>query len=321
MKKLLLALPIIFLLIVSCEDSFDPYGELENKYIFNCVLRGDTTFQTAYLSKSYMVDNYDPYSNSDDATIKNAQIRIWEEDNVALFRDTTVGRNAESKYKTPFSFYYTDNYQPKPGAKIEIEALLPTGKRLKSTTRVPYSISFRKSESDTNIRLSDDFVQVRWSTYQPNPVFIPRLIIYYTKPVDGQRIRFSAVVPLNYIEFNGQFKPNYAKPNSDLAYGTDMKTFKKAMELISDGIADKSSIVIFSAFMEVYSLDENLSTYYNATARTNDAYSVKLTETDFSNVLAGTGIFGVFVRNYYILRMKHDFINSFGYTPGLSDVQ
>jgi len=46
-----------------------------------------------------------------------------------------------------------------------------------------------------------------------------------------------------------------------------------------------------------------------------------LTETDFSNVLNGAGIFGVYMRNYYLLRMKHDFINSFGYTPGLSDVQ
>lgn len=321
MKKLLLILPMLFLIIVSCEDSFDPYGELKNKYVFSCVIRGDTTFQTAYVTQSYMVDNYEPYSNIQDPSIKNVQIRVWEEDKVALFKDTTVGRAPDSKYKTPFSFYYTNNYQPKAGAKIEVEALLPTGKRLTSSTRVPYSITFSKSNSDTNIRLTNDYVQVRWKTGQINPVFIPRMFIYYTKPVDGKQVRFSAVVPLNYVEFNGKSKPNYAKPSSDLAYSVEMKTFKKTMELISEGDPDKSKYIIYSTFVEVYSLDENLSTYYNATARNNDAYSVKLTETDFSNVLNGAGIFGVYMRNYYLLRMKHDFINSFGYTPGLSDVQ
>ncbi len=321
MKKILLALPILFLIVISCEDSFDPYGELKDKYVFSCVIRGDTTFQTAYVTQSYMVDNYEPYSNIQDPSIKNVQIRIWEEDKVALFKDTTVSRAPDSKYKTPFSFYYNNNYQPKAGAKIEVEALLPTGKRLTSSTRVPYSITFSKSNSDTNIRLTNDYVQVRWKTGQINPVFIPRMLIYYTKPVDGKQVRFSAVVPLNYVEFNGKSKPNYAKPSSDLAYSVDMKTFKKAMELISEGDPEKSKYVIYSTFVEVYSLDENLSTYYNATARNNDAYSVKLTETDFSNVLNGTGIFGVYMRSYYVLRMKHDFINSFGYTPGLSDVQ
>ncbi|MFA7290198.1 MAG: hypothetical protein WC055_15080 [Melioribacteraceae bacterium] len=321
MKKLLLAVPILFLIIVSCEDSFDPYGELKDQYVFSCVIRGDTTFQTAYVSKSYMVDNYEPYSNTEDPSIKNVQIRIWENDNVALFKDTTVIRSIDSKYKTPFSFYYTNEYQPKAGAKIEAEALLPTGKRLTASTRVPYSISFNRTQSDTNISLTDDYVQVKWQTGQINPVFIPRMIIYYTKPVNGVQTRFIAVVPLNYVEFNGKSKPNYPKPSGDLAYSVDMGTFKKAMELISDGDSNKSQYVIFSTFMEVYSLDVNLSTYYNATARNNDAYSVKLTETDFSNVLNGSGVFGVFMRNYYVLRMKHDFINSFGYTPGLSDVQ
>jgi len=64
-----------------------------------------------------------------------------------------------------------------------------------------------------------------------------------------------------------------------------------------------------------------LSKYYNSTNRSLDTYSVKLNETDYSNITNGYGIFGAYVRKYAGIRFTHAYIESFGYTPGVSDVE
>lgn len=99
-----------------------------------------------------------------------------------------------------------------------------------------------------------------------------------------------------------------------------MSTVNQAMELISKGDPNKSNYIILSCIAEVLSLNEELSFYYNATARDRDIYSVKLDETDFSNIENGYGLFGVYMRTYHVMRFSHDYIRSFGYEPGLTDV-
>ena len=325
MKRLtrLIFVAVIAILSLSCEDSLNPYGSLDERYVLNCVIRGDSTFQVATLTKSYMVTNSNPYSDKEDQGIKGATIRLWNgNDKVAFLHDTTISEPEGSLYDRPYSAYYTNQFQPKDNSTVQIEAILPNGKKLTSSAKVPSRISiFPGSTTDQIPPKSGNDIFIKWISDQKNPVFIIRLAIYYFKYENGQKKRGIYTIPLNYVKFNDGYIPIYPKPQSESAYVLSMETIDKAMELISKGDDDKSRYEILSCIAEVLSLNEELSFYYNGTARSGDIYSVKLDETDYSNIENGSGLFGVYMRTYSLLRFKHDYIKSFGYTPGLTDVK
>lgn len=323
MKKFVVYISLIGLIFLnlSCEEDFDPYGEHKERYILNCVIRGDSTFQTATLTKSYTAGNFDPYSNTEDQAIKDATIRIWNGDKVVILRDSTVEPLEGSLYKKPYTIFYTNDFKPEPNSSVEIEAILPNGKRLNSIAKVPAVLSVSRALSSDRIPpIDQEYVKVQWSSSQANPVFIVRLAIYYFKHENGKKARGVYTVPLKYLQYGDKYLPNYPRPQSEFVYAVDMETVSKAMELISYGDSDKSKYEILSCIAEVLSLNDELSFYYNATARGEDIYSVKLDETDFSSIANGYGLFGVYMRAYHVSNFTHAYIRSFGYEPGLTDV-
>src|SRR5512146_1748833 len=112
MKQKIGLLFLIFGLLInySCEVNFSPKGEFQQKYILTCVIRGDTSVQTATISKSYNVDGYDPYANTTDPFLKDAYIRIWAGDNVYFMKDTSIARADTSRYKGLFHFFYLKDF-------------------------------------------------------------------------------------------------------------------------------------------------------------------------------------------------------------------
>jgi len=323
MKKVIYSVPLVLILFLfnSCDENLNPYGDFKEEYVLNCIIRGDTTFQTATITKTYMVDNYDPYSYTEDTSVKDAKVWLWNLDNVAIMRDTTLSQSPNSKYDRPYTYYRTDSFQPEGNSLVEIEALLPNGKRIKSSAKVPARVTMnRQNSSDRIPPVENNYIKIVWSSDQKDPVFIVRVGIYYFHTENGVRTRKIKIVPLNYVEYNNDFVENFPKPQNESAYGVDMATINRAMQLISAGENDKSKIEILSCIVEVISLNEELSFYYNATARSRDLYSVVLDESDFSSIGGGYGIFGIYMKSRYVIRFTHEYIRSFGYTPGLSDV-
>jgi hypothetical protein len=320
-KRLFILLSLVSIILsYSCEDSLNPYGEFKEKYVLNCVMRADTNFQVSYLTKNYVTPDFNPYSNTNDPTIKNAVIKIWNgEDDVAILRDSTITRQAGDNYKTPYSVYYTNNFQPKPNSKVEIEALLPNGKRLSSSSSVPSPVTFNVIKTDTLIPTpGQNFVRFVWNTNRKDPVFVARLGIYYFKN-NSRQTRYIYTIPLSYVNIDGKLTPVNSKPFSTLSYSVDLQTVNTAMKLLSEEVEDKSKIQILVCGIELLSLDDNLSIYYNATARSSDLFSVKLDETDYSNIQGGFGIFGIYIRNFCVIRFSKDYIRSYGFTPALSN--
>ncbi len=321
MKKIfyLAAVFSVFIIFSSCNENLDPYGTFKDIYVLNCIVRGDSTFQSATLTHDYTTTSFNPYSNTTDESIKGATIRIWSgNDKVTILRDTTIPRPAGSLYQSPYSVYYSNNFQPDPGLPITIEAILPNGRKLTCSSVVPEDLEINDHENLIP-PTGRNYLKYSWISNQKNPVYITRLGIYYFKIENGQKVRHIAVVPQSYTQYNNQWIPVYTKPFSENALAVDMSLVAKTMELISSGDDNKSNYIILGCILEVLSLDPGLSLYYNATARSGDIYSVKLDETDNTNIQGGYGLFGVYNRNYSVGFFTHDYINSFGYIPGLEE--
>ncbi len=317
MKKIII--PILLLLVYSCSENFDPYGELKNKYVLNCIIRGDTTFQTATLTRTYLVTNNDPYSSTIDPAVRNAAIRVWNGDSIVVFRDTVIDRPQSSNYKYPYHLYYTNKFVFTPGKDLDIEVRLENGTKLKSRTTPPAPIQFSYVEKNIPFR-NNQSVYFAWNAGLKDQTYVTRISIYYHKKVNGVNVFYKKEIPLRYEDFNNQLVPIYPTATNSNSLTIGMETITETMRSLSEGDDNKENYEIIAAFLEVIALDKNLSTYFNSTARSLDDVSVKLDETDFTNIENGFGIFGIYLRNTWVIPFTPTYVRSFGYIPGFGTV-
>lgn len=304
------------LMFVSCDDSFNPKAKYSEEYALNCIIRVDTTFQIAMVSKSYDVNEYDPYQNKIDPNIEGAIIRIWYQDTVFIMKDTLKERVDTSHYNTPVKYYCVDGLQPDNSSLLEIEAILPNGKRLKSTTKTPDRFRFQSGEEGITIPpVNSDMVQINWTTTSERLMYLPKLtLLWYKKYEATRKIRITEV-PIQYLQRGDSYEKVFPVADNINGISYPMENINRIMNEISEGDENKDVYTIIAARAEVIAMDNNLSGYYASTSVGGSNLSVRLDEADYSNIEGGLGIFGSYIKSSSVIFLSDDYVRSFGYKP------
>ncbi len=304
-------------LFVSCEDSLEPNGQFTEGYSVNCILRADSSIQYVVLSSNYLPDDSNPYSNNIDPFIHGADIRIYYDDEVVIFKDSSVVRSDTSRYNTPLSFYYAKNFKPVVNKEYEIDVLLPNGRRLKSKTSTPANVEFQKNASNLIV---DKLVKEKeslcyfWKVFAADIFYVPQLKFTYYKKENGVSTKYTKSIPLKFTQKDGIDVPLYPKPDKNPYVFYNMNAVIKAFESISDGDPYKGNYsVVTGTVLELIILDRNLSGYYSSSNSAYGEFSVKLDQSDYTNITNGYGIFGSYLKQEIGVSFTEDFINSFGY--------
>ncbi|MFH1197520.1 MAG: hypothetical protein V1720_17600 [bacterium] len=307
---------VLAFLIYSCEEEFSPNAEFRNIYILNCVLRGDTAVQSAVISKNYAVEGTDPYTNTIDPAIMGADIRIWYKDTVYRMRDTTIARTDTSRYKSDYYYYFVENFRPDFGQSVEIEALLPNGKRLKSATTTPGDIKVNTEYSDFFIPADDkDFIGVYWRNDVANLLHAKQMkIIYEVKTSNGIERRYKQV-PIDYYLEGDKYIPIYPSASKEMSLVVKMDVMDRAMQEISEGDENKGNYTIILCNIDILAFDKNLTTYYASTNQILDEYSIRLDQIDVTNIDGGYGLFASVTKRNVTLFFESEYVRSFGYEP------
>jgi hypothetical protein len=314
-NKFLIQIIFIALISISCNDSFDPFGEFQDNYALTCILKSDTTFQAATLSHNYRGDGFDPFGNTDDPSIIGADIRVWLGDSVYVFRDTSVARIDTSRYTTPFYFYYNNKFTIEPDENLAIEVLLQNGRRLKAFSRAPGEIFFN-DESDVIIpAVSSELVKFIWNQQVEGTFFSPQLTIRYLQNMNGNIVEKLKKVPIKYVEQNSEQVPIFPQPSNRTTIIYELDAISRALVEISAGDPNKVNYTIMqSPAFELIALDLNLSRYVSSTNQTFDDLTVTVNESDFTNVEGGLGVFGSYTKkSYNRIKFQPSYIESFGY--------
>ncbi len=318
-KFYFLFVPIIAVtaLLGSCSDQVDPKTGFKEIYSLNCVIRGDSSFQVATITRSYDVSGFDPTTNHDNPFIGGADVKVFYNDSVYVFRDTTKTPPAGSNYTTPMHYYYNSKLRPQFTGPIKIQAALPNGKVLSSsveTFAINQFIMDRSSSSKIFLQgVIPQPLNFAW-IYLGSPMeyyVAPELIILYSKTVNGNTIEMQKKVPLYYL--NGQtplYPPIEPDPGS---IQFKMKVVDKAMEEISAGDSNKQNYTIESAVFRLFVLDKNLTTYYSAAQTFLDEFSVRVSQPDYTNIIGGLGIFGTYAVQQLPVAFDYEYVTSFGY--------
>jgi hypothetical protein len=301
--------------LISCNEDFNPYGDYIEKYAFTCILKSNENFQTATLFKSYRPDGYDPYTYTTDPSIVGADIRVWYNDTVFVFSDSSVTREDTSRYKTPFSFYYNNKFFVGNRKTIELEVLLPNGKRLRSSSFTPGQITFDNNSEVIIPPIGKNIVQVIWKTLDEGTFFLPRLAIRYEQKINGEVVYKEKDIPTRYVTQGNELTPVYPVPNASITVVYQMDAVIKALQEISDTDPNKDNYAVFQNLLfSCIAFDQPSSRYLSSTGGNVDDLTVSVDVADYSNIEGGFGLFGSYSqKNYTRLRFLQDYIESFGY--------
>jgi hypothetical protein len=302
-------------IFLSCEEDFNPYGDYFERYAFTCILKSDQKNQTATLFRSYRPDGYDPSTYTEDPSVVGADIRVWYNDSVFVFRDTSEARIDTSRYKTPFKYYYSDNFFVGSRKTIELEVLLPNGKRLRSSSVTPSQIVY---DDDSDVLIppgSGSILEFFWSTVDNGIYFSPKMTIRYEQNVNGEIVYKTKDVPSKYVNSGNTLVPVFPAPSATAAVVYELDAITRAMQEISAGDPNKQNYAVFQKLIfTVVAFDIPTSRYVSSTGGSIDDLTVNVNVSDYSNIEGGFGLFGSYTkRNYTRLRFTENYVESFGY--------
>jgi len=316
MNKIVLLISLILcLFIISCEENFNPFGDYKERYVLTCLLDGNSNYQVATLSKSYFTGTFNPFDNTTDPSIQDAEIRIWLADSVYLLNDSTIERGDTSQYITPFKFYYTDKVKPVSNKVMEIEALLSSGKRLTAVTVTPSDITFNNGNPTVIPPVDENYLNFSWRSQSVYTFYDIRFMITYFKNENGRSIKYKKEIPIAYNTHGGIEEPIFPSSGRSSSVSYPMETVTKFLQSISEGDENKSNYSIeIKPLIEVLVMDESLSRYYSSTNQALNDLTVRLDENDYTNIDGGLGIFGTYMtKKYTSISFVASYIQSFGY--------
>lgn len=304
MKKLLILLAVVSAALVSysCSEEFNVEAEFTEQYSLNCILRADTNFQFVTLFKSYSAGN-NPHEYSDYPAIKGADVKMYVGDEVYIFRDTTSKRSDTERYEEPLYYYYHDNFKPEDDDVVRVVATLPNGKILKSETKIPRSRYLRLSSKGARSFPDGEYIagelnidrkyQIIWDKLNGEHYYL--LDYYFTylhKQPDDTFIRDTVEIPLEFRTTTNEDLIIYPKPTRNTWSTFDTFVTNDVFRSISAGDPNKQNYIITGLYADVLVMDEEASKYYAASQLRLDAFSIKVRETNYSNIEGGLGIFG-----------------------------
>lgn len=319
MKKLffILFLSLITLSIFSCDDSVNPKAGFEEVYVLNCIIRSDTSYQVATVSRSFEVDGYDPYTNQNDPFIKGARIKIFYNNSVYAMSDTTIPRGDGSRYKTPLNFYYTKSFKPMYSRLMTVEAELPNGKVLTASTDVVALNSIYVHSTDKKISLNniDKVIGFNWNVVNNSDskvfYFAPELVILYTREKDNFVENLQKKIPLYYLNNELPIYPQIEAAIQSCKF--DIEVINRAMSEISGGDSQKGNYKINKAVFRLLVMDAGLAAYYSVQKTFLDEFSMRVNQPEASNIQGGLGVFGSYAIKKVNIELTTDYVESFGY--------
>ena len=315
MKKVIWVLPIIFFIFFeSCNEDFNINAPYKDVYTLNCILRNNYSIQYAIISKNVYTENGAlPVTVIIDQNIKGSDIKIFYNDSVFVMRDTTIELTNYGSI-TSINCYYVTNLNINQGKTISIEATAPNGEKLKSKIQIPkityYFTDFPldlEASGDIHYRYTEGGYYIHphyywgWSINNKeinNSLNFPQLEIYYKKYEGGIYVDRKKLVPLSYYGFINTDDEVLIPVDSNFSFNkncyTTLKDINKTMNEISGDDPNKKNYIITKVLFSVTAMDPDLTRYYFSYNTYSEDFTVKLRQTDYSNIEGGKGIFGAY---------------------------
>ena len=288
---------IIAISIASCQNNFSPIVNYKKNYALNCIIRGDTSLQYATIIQSFGNEDF----NKDSAFVSGALLKLNYDGKDYFFNDTTSGGADKITY------YFLKNFKLSSGKQLKIEADLPDGTILNSSTQTPDpGILVFGGANTIPPENSDKVISIHWNLYYysgESLYYRPFLYIEYKKNINGSVVYKQKEVPVEYNLENNKNVPVYPKISMNNSIVYSLNAFNATLTQLEESDT-VSNYNILNAKFVLWVLDKNLAAYLLSTESFQEDFSLRIEAADFTNVQGGFGIFGSFLKYEKKLSIK-----------------
>ncbi|MDP2884220.1 MAG: DUF4249 family protein [Ignavibacteria bacterium] len=310
-------------LFSSCNQPFDPRGDLDERPVVFSVLATNRNLQFVRVERSYMPAGYDVLAYDADNFIPNAVVTVSNGSLTMRLRDTTLPRSDTSRFNFPLRAYVVSPFKPLYGGsynvRVEAAGFEPASGSIVVPMK-PYLDIDPMSRSvldrpggyirDVNIvlpmilgkgafgyrvRLYVDYEVLKGSEWIEERVEIP------------SAFALAGSSDLSYVVY-----PKFTRsPSNNRAVGVhNHDVYSRTLVEVAYMKYGSTKIVFNRIVVQLIQLDRNLFGYYISTHTQYDPHSIRLDEPAFFPVAGGFGAIGA----YTLDSLVHILPESFPYS-------
>ena len=317
-----LSIGIVLTCLLSCDTSFNPSAPFQSRMVVYSVLTTESDTQYVRIYTSYNPPDNDPTKHSGEVTVGDAQVTMAEEggptfsfDAFALPQLPTWTGLDESRSLSG-EVAYASAFRPSKGKTYVLTVNSASLGTVTAKTTVPGagSVNIINPAALANpCFYGQDFGLSAVLSPQAKG-FLVRLFVDYLSPnIDGSYKQKRLEVPMRremVSGWQGSFREVYPRPTVRSTHATaavydgdtliyqpeervpyNSFTFcQKVDDLYTSGL--EGCVHFQKAVLYLVQFDTPLWNYYKVAGATQDRYSVRADEPDYTNIKDGVGVFG-----------------------------
>jgi len=301
----------VALMILSCDQSFNPKGEFEKTLAVYAVFSTAQDTVLIRVAHTYDPPGFDPFEVTQDPTVPDATVQVFKGDSAYSVKDTLFARNDTSRYSTNITAFAATGLTTEFGGSYSLTVSSATYGTFDAAMTLPTKGQIVLGNSyvldlPNQFRRDTLFLAVHLSPVTRG--YLLRAYLEYDVPQGNQTVAGRMEVPLyrtvdDGITFLTLLDPTlpalHRRVSSPAGPGIepgDNDWFQvEAFRLTADAIhARVPSAAIRRAVFILNQVEPNFYNYYNVTNGFQDPRSIRIDEPSFSNIRGGEGVFGGF---------------------------
>ncbi len=314
---------------ISCEQPFDPKTSFVDRYVLYCVLTVRTgppplpppPPPVAILRRTFDVEGTEPPASVNGPSVPDALITLEAAGTETLLDEIYVNRSDSTRYLNPPVYYQGPVISLHPGDHVAITARLKDGTVLASATDIPsYKILTTSPvwEHGVTTRVSQfthgNVWGFNWDDYKDDQhLYFPRLLLRYLISTDSSETFRSVEIPTQYARNGDAWVAVYPGWITTKSLAYRFEAIDTTLAWISAGDPEKSRYRVSGFTFELTEFDFPLSRYYASVNGYLDPYSIRLDETNYTNIAGGLGVFGSAYVSSSVYPIDQHYATTFGY--------
>jgi hypothetical protein len=307
-------------LLLSCNQPFDPRGELDQKPVVFSVLSTDRSVQFVRVERSYMPAGYDALADTSDKSVRNAIVTISDGGVTMRLRDTTLPRNDTSRFKIPMRAYVVTPFRPVYGGSynVKVEA---TGVGTASELVIIPSMPLLGVDASSMLIMDypgshEKNASILFPIVLGNGAYgyRGRMFVDYEVLKDGEWVEERVEIPTAFAssgsdDYRYLIYPQIAhRTLNNHAVGNHLNgVYSRTLIEVAYNKYGNTRIVFNRVVYQLLQVDQNLYGYYLTTHSYNDPHSTRLDEPVFSGVAGGVGLIGAYTLDSLVHILPENF--------------
>lgn len=298
-QSLKLLLVVAVLSLVSCDQSFDPRPSGSSSPIVYSILSTDKTDQIVRVIGTYPPSVDVPGSNTVEYPITDAVVTISWQSGSFLLSPVLLPRTDSSRYKTPIYAYHAPGLTLQYGTTYTLEVSTPSSGFLTATAFIPLKpgvyMNQRQTLEQPQAYSPDQKLEMTASVSAGAEGYLFRLLVCYDVLEGSAWIRKRTEIPVGfrtspptlasaiYGRVSGVQTPSVSNVYTAGTYKT-----------VLDDIYERTKpykLVFNYVLLQFVQLDKNFYNYYTSVKGFQDPFSIRLDQSNYSNITNGSGIF------------------------------